>query len=176
MPLRFNPETDIAVRVAELMCVAARTAPKGRGTDNLVLAILTDPADKERLAEAMRAYGEKVNGSFYIRDAENLLNSEACVLIGSKLQRLGIPGCNFCGFDGCKANEAAGARCAYNINDLGLAVGSAASIAADHRVDTRVMYSIGRLAVELGLLGEDVKMVLALPLSIKGKSPYFDRK
>ena len=56
------------------------------------------------------------------------------------------------------------------------AVSTAAAAAADARVDCRVLFSAGRAAMELGLMGEDVKMVMALPLSVTGKSPFFDRK
>jgi glycerol-3-phosphate dehydrogenase subunit C len=41
------------------------------------------------------------------------------------------------------------ARCAFNSHDLGIAVGSAVSIAADFHADNRVMYSLGKAAVEL---------------------------
>ena len=66
--------------------------------------------------------------------------------------------------------------CAYDNMDLGIAVGSAASVAADCRIDNRVMFSAGRAALSLGTMGGDVKVILAIPLSAGGKSPYFDRK
>ena len=59
---------------------------------------------------------------------------------------------------------------------IGIAIGSAAAAAADARVDSRVMFSVGRAAKSLGLLGEKASLVLGLPLSISGKSPFFDRK
>jgi uncharacterized ferredoxin-like protein len=176
MSVRLNPETEAAVRVAELMCIAARTAPKACGIDNLVTAIVSDPADKAKLAEAMTAFAAQVNAPFFARDAQNLLAAEACVILGTRLQRLGIPGCNLCGFAGCQANEAAGARCAFSAGDLGIALGSAVSIAADHRVDCRIMYTVGQAAVKLGLLGEDVRIAHGIPLSVTGKSIFFDRK
>lgn len=37
------------------------------------------------------------------------------------------------------------------------------------------MFSAGMAAERLGLLGEDVKQVYAIPISIASKSPYFDR-
>ena len=60
--------------------------------------------------------------------------------------------------------------------DLGIAIGSAVAAAADGRVDNRVLFSAGRAAMSLGLMGEDVRMVMAIPLSVKGKNPFFDRK
>ncbi len=69
-----------------------------------------------------------------------------------------------------------GGVCAFNSIDLGIAVGSAISIAADFHVDNRVMYSIGKASMDLGFFGKDVKQALGIPLSVTGKSPFFDRK
>lgn len=176
--MNLNPEqnAEYVVEVARRMCVAARTAPKARGADNLVTAILVAGPERDALAAEMRRYGEAAGAPFFARDAANLEAAPACVLIGTRLQRLGIPGCNLCGYDGCAASEGAGARCAYNAGDLGIAVGSAVSVAADCRVDSRVMYTIGISAVNLGLLGADVKIAFGIPLSATGKNPFFDRK
>lgn len=173
---KINPERGAAVGIAELMCVAARTAPKACGIDNIVTAIVSDEAEKAALAAEMRAFGEQIGAPFFLRDADNLMAADACVVLGTKLARLHIPGCNLCGFPNCEANEEAGARCAYNVGDLGIALGSAASVAADHRVDCRVMYTVGMAAVRLGLLGEEVAIAHGIPLSIKGKNIFFDRK
>ena len=43
-------EDDGIVKIADLICVAARTAPKARGIDNIVTTILTDK-DKEKWYE-----------------------------------------------------------------------------------------------------------------------------
>jgi uncharacterized ferredoxin-like protein len=40
-------------------------------------------------------------------------------------------------------------------------------------IDNRIMYTIGAAARKLKLLDADV--VLGFPLSVTGKSPYFDR-
>jgi uncharacterized ferredoxin-like protein len=37
------------------------------------------------------------------------------------------------------------------------------------------MYSAGRTAVELGLFSKNVKVAFAVPLSVSGKSVFFDR-
>ena len=65
--------------------------------------------------------------------------------------------------------------CFFNANDLGIAIGSAASLAADLRVDSRVMFSVGQAVLALNMMPE-CSMVLALPLAVKGKSIFFDRK
>ena len=59
---------------------------------------------------------------------------------------------------------------------MGIALGSAAATAADLRMDSRILFSAGRAAKEMGLLGENVGQVFGLPLSVSGKSPFFDRK
>ena len=59
--------------------------------------------------------------------------------------------------------------------DLGIAIGSAVSMAADARVDNRVMFSVGRAAMEMKLLGDRVSQMVGIPLCVSGKSPFFDR-
>ena len=176
--MRLNEHTELdGVRtVAELMCVAARTAPKARGVDQIVTAIVESTEEREQIADRMREIGERCGAAFFSRDAQNVLDAQMLVLIGTGVRRLRIPGCSFCGHPGCDAAEEAGARCAYNAGDLGIATGSAVGVAADHRVDNRVLYTAGSAAVELGLLGEDVKIAWGIPLSAKGKNLFFDRK
>lgn len=162
--------------VAEVMLLAARTAPKARGVDNLVTAIVVGKT-KDALAAEMRRIAENETGvAFFARDAVNVDHSPYVILLGTKSKPMGLNYCGFCGFDNCQANAAAGAICAYNTHDLGIAVGSAVSVAASHRADNRVMFSVGRAALNLKLLGEDVRVCFGIPLSVTGKSPYYDRK
>jgi uncharacterized ferredoxin-like protein len=97
------------------------------------------------------------------------------VLIGAlyETRRLGKL-CGLCGFDGCTACSDAGAACVFTAMDLGIALGSAVSAATDARIDNRMMFTIGKAAAALGLLGEH-KMIIGIPLSVSGKSPFFDR-
>ena len=83
--------------------------------------------------------------------------------------------CQFCGFQDCGTCTAQGGRCAYTAMDLGIAIGSAVSTAADRRADNRVLFSAGRAAMNLKLLGEEVCQAVGIPLSASGKSPFFDR-
>lgn len=176
--MRMNEEVELdgVRRVAELMCVAARTAPKACGIDQIVTAIVESAGERREIAERMRLIGERCGASFFSRDAQNVLDAHLLVLLGTKVRRLRIPGCSFCGHPGCDAAEEAGARCAYNAGDLGIATGSAVSVAADHRVDNRVMYSAGSAAIELGLLGDGVEIAWGIPLSARSKNTFFDRK
>jgi uncharacterized ferredoxin-like protein len=168
-------ETEGIMDTARAMCVAARTAPKAHGTDNLFVAVVTGE-EKEKLVAEMRRIGEAPSSAFFARDAHNVHSAEAVVLIGTRVKTLGVPSCGFCGFKDCKDNEAHDGICAFNTGDLGIAVGSAVSVAADRRVDSRVMFSVGRAALNLHSLGDEVRIAFGIPLSVTGKSPFFDRK
>ena len=168
-------ETSALLSVAERMCAAARTAPKTKGEDLLETAILTG-LELEALATEMERLSAELSYGFFLRDAANLRQSGAVVLLGVRNHPRGLgDGCGYCGFQNCAGCAAAGGLCAYGPIDLGIAVGAAVSVAADARVDNRVMFSAGRAALSLELLGEDVRDLLAIPLSVSGKSPYFDR-
>jgi uncharacterized ferredoxin-like protein len=54
-------------------------------------------------------------------------------------------------------------------------MGSAVSLAADRRVDNRIMYTVGQAVLALGLFPPEVKMIFGIPLSATSKSPFFDR-
>jgi uncharacterized ferredoxin-like protein len=160
--------------IAERMCIAARTAPKGRGIDNIVTAIATKDAIK-KLSEKMREIGTASGSPTFLRDCENIMQASNIVLIGTKLGVMGLKACGLCGYPTCEAKDPK-AMCTLNIGDFGIAIGSAVSIAADHRVDNRIMFSVGRAAVDLGMLGKDVTIAYGIPLSATGKNPFFDRK
>ena len=61
-----------------------------------------------------------------------------------------------------------------SIINLGIAIGSAVHIASINNVDNRVMYSVGVAAKRLYMKDSDI--VLGIPLSIKGKNIFFDRR
>ena len=162
--------------VAQQMCAAIRTAPKTQGKDFLDCCIITGDEIAE-LARKMEELGQSSGKPFLIRDAGNLRNSSAVILVGVKNVCHGIDTlCQYCGFADCGACSDVGGECVYGPIDLGIAVGSAVSLAADHRIDNRVMFSAGRASMELGYLSKDYGCVLGIPLSVSGKSPYFDRK
>lgn len=170
-------EKNAVLYTAEKMCAAARTAPKTRGIDHIVTAILTE-GDIENLAAEMNRIGKEHDEQFCNRNilnAKNVRDSEAVVLIGTKTKPRGVTFCNFCDFKNCSNMEKSGGHCAYDDIDLGIAIGCAVSIAADNRIDNRIMFSIGKTAMEMHLLGEDVNKILGIPLSVSGKNIYFDR-
>ena len=75
-----------------------------------------------------------------------------------------------------RALELAGGTCVFNSIDLGMATMSAAEVAGRFHIDNRIMYSIGRACLDLGMFGPKVKQALGIPLSVTGKNPFFDRK
>ena len=168
-------EEEAILQVAKEMCAAARTAPKACGIDRLDSAILTGE-DKDALSAEMRKIAEKDGDTFFIRDAENVDASFAVVLIGADENPRGVDRvCSLCGWDGCAESAKNGGKCILNSVDLGIAVGSAVALAADRRIDNRVMFTAGKAAAALGLLGKK-KIIFGIPLSVSGKSPFFDRK
>jgi uncharacterized ferredoxin-like protein len=151
---------------------AARTAPKGKGVDIIEVMMATDD-DLRELAAEMHAIGDELGYKFFHRDSENILQAELVVLIGTLDRPQGL-NCGHCGFATC-ASRTTGVPCAINNVDVGIAVGSACAMAADMRVDTRVMFSAGYAAQRLGWLGE-CKQLYAIPVSASSKNPFFDRK
>ena len=167
--------------VAELMDIAARTAPKTKGEDFVVTQII-DRAKMHTLADAMReagrAKGETDPRKGFLRDAANTENSEAVLLVGIKDATPAGLNCGACGFEKCpKINtlhaEFEGPQCAYRLLDMGIALGSAVKTASIMNVDNRIMYRIGTIARQLGMI--DADYVMGIPLSVTGKSIYFDR-
>ncbi|MBF0206073.1 MAG: ferredoxin [Oligoflexia bacterium] len=164
-------------RVAQKMLLAARTAPKGRGIDNTVMCVISEKEDIAQLSRKMHEIGEQYQSPAFIRDAENIFSASFIVIFGSKIQSLGLKKCGICGFENCaEKNKHPNIPCAFNTGDLGIAIGSAVSVAMDHRVDNRIMYTIGQAVLELGLLGDSVKIAYGIPLSSGPKNPFFDRK
>ena len=169
-------ELRAVMDTAQAMCAAARTAPKARGFDRIVTAVLTGE-DKDALAAEMERMGAEMGADFFVRDGGNLRAAQAIVLIGIRESKRGLGSiCGYCHFADCAECAQQGGVCVSDPVDVGIAVGSAAAVAADRRVDNRVLFSAGRAAISLGTLGEGVGQVFGIPLSVSGKSPFFDRK
>ena len=168
---------EALMNVARQMVLAARTAPKAKGLNTLEMAIVADNK-LNLLNRTMKEIGEKQENDIFLRDAHNVMSSaEIVVLIGTRIQSLGLKFCGICGFGNCaEKNKYPNVPCTFNSTDLGIAVGSAVSVAMDLRVDNRIMYTIGMAALQLELLGKDVKIIYGIPLSASSKNPFFDRK
>lgn len=169
------------IRVAAMMEIAARTAPKSRGEDFIEVLTITDQQLRE-LADAMLKFGREKNKQNFDRDAANVAASRAVVIIGLKnSSSLGL-NCGACGFPDCDTfnragrvdGEFLGPICSYRLIDLGIAVGSAVKTAQIFNVDNRIMYRVGVTARWMGMVNWDY--LLGIPLSATGKNIYFDRE
>ncbi|MEM1538042.1 MAG: DUF2148 domain-containing protein [Candidatus Nezhaarchaeales archaeon] len=162
------------------MLISARTAPKARGVDEIITAIVTDP-EKEAMAREMEKLAENGDEMFR-RDADGVRRSHCVVLIGLRSGTVtGGNDCGACGFKTCEELRRAtrieaafsGPNCAFRLIDLGIALGSAVKTAATLNVDNRIMYRAGVAARRLKLIEADV--VYGIPLSATGKNIFFDR-
>jgi uncharacterized ferredoxin-like protein len=163
--------------VAELMEIAAVTAPKTAGRDFVVVKTL-EGRDLQRLGKGMIDRGKKTGVANYERDGQNVLDSGAVVLIGLKDGDAAGLNCGACGAEKCIVpntydGEFKGPNCALRHLDLGIALGSAVKTAQMMNVDNRIMYRAGAVARALKLI--DADFVMGIPLSATGKSIYFDR-
>jgi len=175
MTRKYENITRSALKnIAELMCVSARTAPKTRGKDNLFITILSG-ADKAKIIKRMKLIAKRDNRPSCERDSENIKAADEIVVIGTKKEVLGL-NCGFCGYRNCEELSKTHGICAYNSMDLGIGLGSAAALAAGAHIDNRLMFSIGKAAIECGILGSNVIQAIGIPLSATGKNIFFDRK
>ena len=172
-------EIEYVLEVAKLMCIAARTAPKGRGVDNIVTAIVYGEYI-ERVADEMERLADELGYKFFLRDADSVRKAHALVLIGLRdAKPLGL-NCELCGYPCEQLARITRERrvfrapvCAMKLLDLGIAIGSAVKIASLLNVDNRIMFSVGVAARRLGLIDADI--VIGIPLAVYGKNPFFDR-
>ena len=166
--------------VAQLMAIAAKTAPKTRGEDFVYTKILMGD-ELTKLADAMLAFGEKINKKNFDRDGRNVTKSDAVILIGVKDALTSGLNCGACGFPDCSTfnqqkpleGEFKGPICAFRLLDMGIALGSAVKIASSLNVDNRIMYRIGAVARDMKLVDWD--FVMGIPLSASAKNIFFDR-
>jgi uncharacterized ferredoxin-like protein len=180
-------EHEAVLTAAKLIMVAVATAPKARGVSEVNSLLLT-AEEKERLAGAMEEHDPRKAKplGIFARDAQNIRKAAAVVLIGVKGTMPKKPetplNCGACGFLSCnelikaqkkKGEDFTGPLCAFQIIDLGIALGVAAKMAAELNLDNRIMYSAGAAAMDLGLFTAD--LVIALPLSVGAKNIFFDR-
>lgn len=188
MPLiqETRSETQGVLSVANAMAVAARTAPKARGVD-AVETLIVHGEELRTLSEAMKKHGEKTGmADIFVRDAGNVGDSQAVVLIGLRdlrPKKIENPlNCGGCGFESCagflkasktEGNDFPGPVCMFQAIDLGIALSSACSVAARFHVDNRMMYTIGAAAGELGWMAS--RIIMGIPLSCSGKNIFFDR-
>lgn len=175
--------TEMAVK---LMAASARTAPKAGGKDFMEIVVITKEDDLKKIAAAMKEYASKsTNEAYWLRDASNIENSQSLLLVGlSKPVTAGYD-CGGCGYLTCAEFEKnrqmeekemgySGPHCVMRMIDIGVALSSAAKTASLLNVDNRVQQRVGAAAKALGYIKGEV--VMGIPVSITGKSIYFDRQ
>jgi uncharacterized ferredoxin-like protein len=162
--------------IARKMMIAARTAPKGRGTDNLHISVAKEDTI-QLIAAEMKKLVEKENWpASFARDAENILKAPYMVLLGTTISPLRLKVCGMCGFANCdEKDKFPEIPCVFNTGDLGIAIGSAVSVAMDNRVDNRIMYTVGQAIKHMGLFPKEIKIIYGIPLSVSAKNVFFDR-
>jgi uncharacterized ferredoxin-like protein len=177
---------QVATLAVSLMAASARTAPKAGGKDFLEIVVITEETDLKRIAETMKAYAPRsTNEAFWLRDADNIEHSEAVLLVGLKKFQAAGYDCGACGFPTCaefvkergpsdKEMGYTGPHCVMRMMDIGVALASAAKTAGLLNIDNRVQQRVGAAARALGLI--DAEVVMGVPVSISGKSIYYDRK
>jgi len=131
----------------------------------------------------MEKIAEERKLSRFKRDAKNVRDSEAVVLIGVRGTKKFGTNCGACGYANCDEFEKAekkagqdftGPTCVFKALDLGIALGSAVKTASILNVDNRIMYRIGAAARRLDIMSE-ASVIMGIPVSAKGKNIYFDR-
>jgi len=175
-------EQEAVLEAAKLMLVAARTAPKSAGIDD-ILTLIVYGKEKDSIADKMEKIAEERKAEAFKRDAKNVRDSNAVILIGVRGNKSFGLNCGACGYKTCKdfekkkgklGKDFVGPTCLFKSLDMGIALGSAARTASILNVDNRIMFRIGTAAMKLKLMPE-ATVIMGIPLSAKGKSIYFDR-
>ena len=176
-------EKEGVLEAAKMMLVSARTAPKTGGVDDIVTS-LAYGEELERIAKMIDDIGDERGIDGFHRDANNVRDSDAVVLIGVRGKKKYALDCGACGFGSCdeftnteeiEGIDFIGPTCLFKALDLGIALGSAVKMAGILNVDNRIMYRIGAAAMKLKMLPE-ATVIMGIPLSAKGKSIYYDRQ
>ena len=107
-------EKNAVTAVAGLMALAARTAPKGKGMDTILVRILKDP-ERKKLADRLAELGNKQGIGFFLRDAKNLTAADGCLLIGARGRTIVGLDCGACGYETCASKTTA---CAHKKKTL----------------------------------------------------------
>ena len=187
---------DALRNVAKLCAVAAMTAPKSggqlflKGTKPFIeTVIIEDRATLGRLAEWLRARGQKLKDPIWFRDADTAEKLDLVLFIGLAKWYPPLYDCGACGYATCAEFlraapgykptgwedwEFPGPVCQLRCIDLGIAVGSAAKIASLNNVDARCQTRIASAARHLELIQAD--LAVALSMSVTHKNIFFDKK
>ena len=176
-------EGEAVLQAAKLMLASARTAPKASGIDDIFTAVVLGE-EKNAIAAKIEKQSLNEEGVRRSRDAKNVRDSNAIVLIGVHTGRSSGVNCGACGHASCRefnkeerkeGKDFRGPACIFKAIDLGVALGSAVKTASILNIDNRIMYTVGSAACQLNLMPE-ADIILGIPISAKGKSIYYDRE
>jgi uncharacterized ferredoxin-like protein len=172
---------NAAKTILELMAASARTAPKSAGQDYIDVVIV-DKDGCQTIGDEMIRMKEEDNRHNFDRDGKNVKDSAGMLLIGLREHKglgleLGLE-CGSCAFkcaemSTTEGTDFIGPNCNFRVLDMGIALGSAVKTASLHNADNRIMYRAGVAARKLCVISSSY--VMGIPISLTGKSPYFDR-
>jgi len=187
---------DTIRHVAKLCAVAAMTAPKSGGqlflkggTPFIETVIVEDKTILKKLADWLRAQGDKNKEAIWHRDADTAEKLDLVLLVGLCGWYPPQYDCGACGYATCaeflqaKPSYATAGSTGWEFNgpvcqlralDLGIAVGSAAKTAGLNNVDTRCQTRIAAAARHLDVIKAD--LAVALSMSVSHKNIFFDKK
>lgn len=187
---------DSIRHVAKLGAVAAMTAPKSGGqlflkggTPFIETVIVEEKSTLKKLADWLRAQGDKQKEAIWHRDADTAEKLDLVLFIGLCGWYPPQYDCGACGYGTCaeflQAKQRhqtpgpvewqfSGPVCQLRALDLGIAVGSAAKTASLNNVDTRCQTRIAAAARHLNIIQAD--LAVALSMSVSHKNIFFDKK
>jgi len=167
------------------MALAARTAPKGKGTDMLEIRVLAKK-DMKKLAARLEKLGKEKDIGFFLRMQEPRRLGRLCPyrLPGRRSRRHQLRRLRVC--DCADFTKALRKKSKRETPFAGPTASSAWPTSASRSVQqsrpprfitwtNRVMYSGGVAARDLCLFSKDCTVVYAIPLSATGKNIFFDR-
>ena len=182
--------------VAQLCAVAAMTAPKSggqlflKGAKPFIETVIVEDRDTlKRLADWLRARGNKLRDPIWFRDADTAEKLDLILFIGLAKWYPPLYDCGACGYatcaeflraaphhhsEGSDEWEFPGPICQLRCIDLGIAVGSAAKVASFNNVDARCQTRIAAAARHMGVIEAD--LAVALSMSVSHKNIFFDKK
>jgi|SaaInl8_120m_RNA_FD_contig_31_2212763_length_1185_multi_6_in_0_out_0_1 uncharacterized ferredoxin-like protein len=184
--MSFLPMKQTIETVINLMAASAITAPKAGGKDCLEIVALTEEEDLKRIADEMRKYAHNSSKeNYWHRDAANAENAQGLLLIGLAGPVTAGYDCGGCGYQTCNEFEQqremkefemgySGPHCIMRMMDIGVALSSAAKSASMLNIDNRVQQRVGAAARALGYI--ECEVAMGIPISISGKSIFYDRK
>jgi uncharacterized ferredoxin-like protein len=181
--------SEYLVEVAKACILAANRAPALTIRLGVKTEILTGE-DVVPLIDVMQTLG-KAAGMLEMEGAtyRNLLDAKEAlviVLFGADLTKAVGWDCGGCGFPNCaeftkyvKTSKGQGAvalgpSCLWKAIDFGIAADYACACAAMHRLETRIQFTMGSMAMLLGRL-EGCSLIVGLPLG-PGSNIWFDRQ